>query len=57
MSDNAASQRSGLSFVGQSVTRVEDERLLIGEGRYVADVGGRRDLERDGNRVAHRDKP
>ena len=41
MSDSTVpptTQRSGLSFVGQSVTRVEDERLLIGEGRYVADV-------------------
>ena len=27
---------SGL--VGQSVTRVEDDRLLIGNGRYVADL-------------------
>ncbi len=31
-------QRSGLGFVGQSVTRVEDDRLLRGNGRYVADV-------------------
>ncbi|MEM9610622.1 MAG: xanthine dehydrogenase family protein molybdopterin-binding subunit [Actinomycetota bacterium] len=33
-----AVQTSGLGFVGQSVKRVEDERLLIGAGRYVADV-------------------
>ena len=31
-------QTSGLGFVGQSVKRIEDERLLIGEGEYVADV-------------------
>lgn len=31
-------QTSGLGFVGQSVKRVEDERLLTGGGRYVADV-------------------
>jgi carbon-monoxide dehydrogenase large subunit len=31
-------QRSGLGFVGQSVKRVEDRRLLTGEGRFVADV-------------------
>ncbi|MEE9416429.1 MAG: xanthine dehydrogenase family protein molybdopterin-binding subunit, partial [Acidimicrobiales bacterium] len=29
---------SGLSFVGQSVKRVEDDRLLRGNGRYVADI-------------------
>ena len=32
------SQTSGLGFVGQSVTRVEDDRLLRGHGRYVADI-------------------
>lgn len=31
-------QTSGLGFVGQSVKRVEDARLLRGEGRFVADV-------------------
>ncbi len=31
-------QTSGLGFVGQSVKRVEDERFLIGQGRFVADV-------------------
>lgn len=31
-------QRSGLGFVGQSVKRVEDDRLLRGQGRFVADV-------------------
>lgn len=31
-------QTSGLGFVGQSVKRVEDERLLVGKGRFVADV-------------------
>ncbi|MDG2112768.1 MAG: molybdopterin-dependent oxidoreductase, partial [Actinomycetota bacterium] len=31
-------QTSGLGFVGQSVKRVEDERLLTGGGRFVADV-------------------
>lgn len=31
-------QTSGLGFVGQSVTRVEDDRLLRGHGSYVADV-------------------
>ncbi len=31
-------QTSGLGFVGQSVERVEDERLLVGRGEYVADV-------------------
>ena len=36
MSDDV--QTSGLGFVGQSVTRVEDERLLQGRGTYVADV-------------------
>ncbi len=33
-----SAQTSGLGFVGQSVTRVEDDRLLRGNGRYVADV-------------------
>ena len=33
-----STQTSGLGFVGQSVKRIEDERLLIGEGEYVADV-------------------
>ena len=32
-------QTSGLGFVGQSVTRVEDDRFLIGHGRFVADIG------------------
>ena len=32
-------QTSGLGFVGQSVHRVEDDRLLVGDGRFVADVG------------------
>lgn len=31
-------QTSGLGFVGQSVRRVEDERLLVGKGTFVADV-------------------
>ncbi len=31
-------QTSGLGFVGQSVKRVEDERLLIGQGKFVADL-------------------
>ncbi len=31
-------QTSGLGFVGQSVKRVEDGRLLRGRGRYVADA-------------------
>ncbi|MGA0237795.1 MAG: xanthine dehydrogenase family protein molybdopterin-binding subunit [Acidimicrobiales bacterium] len=31
-------QTSGLGFVGQSVTRIEDDRFLIGKGRFVADV-------------------
>ncbi len=31
-------QTSGLGFVGQSVPRVEDARLLTGRGRFVADV-------------------
>jgi carbon-monoxide dehydrogenase large subunit len=34
--DSPANNRSGL--VGQSVKRVEDNRLLTGNGRYVADV-------------------
>lgn len=33
-----SSQTSGLGFVGQSVKRVEDDRFLIGEGQFVADV-------------------
>ena len=33
---NAGTNTSGL--VGQSVKRVEDDRLLVGNGRYVADV-------------------
>ena len=33
---SAGTNMSGL--VGQSVTRVEDDRLLIGNGRYVADL-------------------
>ena len=32
----SGSNLSGL--VGQSVTRVEDDRLLIGNGRYIADL-------------------
>ena len=31
-------QTSGLGFTGQSVKRVEDERFLVGQGRFVADV-------------------
>lgn len=31
-------QTSGLGFVGQRVKRVEDERFLIGEGEFVADL-------------------
>ncbi len=31
-------QTSGLGFVGQSVKRVEDDRLLRGQGTFVADV-------------------
>ncbi len=31
-------QQSGLGFVGQSVKRVEDQRLLTGKGCYVADI-------------------
>lgn len=31
-------QTSGLGFVGQRVRRIEDERFLIGEGTYVADI-------------------
>ncbi|MGI9596318.1 MAG: xanthine dehydrogenase family protein molybdopterin-binding subunit, partial [Acidimicrobiales bacterium] len=31
-------QTSGLGFVGQSVPRIEDERLLVGEGTFVADI-------------------
>ena len=31
-------QTSGLGFVGQAVKRVEDERFLIGEGKFVADL-------------------
>ena len=33
-----SAQTSGLGFVGQSVKRVEDDRLLRGEGTFVADV-------------------
>lgn len=33
-----SAQNSGLGFVGQSVARVEDDRLLRGKGQYVADV-------------------
>ena len=36
VTDPAPSNRSGL--VGQSVKRVEDDRLLTGKGRYVADI-------------------
>lgn len=36
VTDPAPTNRSGL--VGQSVKRVEDDRLLTGNGRYVADV-------------------
>ncbi|MGI9625059.1 MAG: xanthine dehydrogenase family protein molybdopterin-binding subunit [Acidimicrobiales bacterium] len=35
---NDSKQTSGLGFVGQSVVRVEDDRLLKGEGTFVADV-------------------
>ncbi|WP_419928918.1 xanthine dehydrogenase family protein molybdopterin-binding subunit [Candidatus Poriferisocius sp.] len=38
MSTTETTQTSGLGFVGQSVTRVEDDRLLRGNGQYVADV-------------------
>ncbi len=38
MSANTGRQTSGLGFVGQSVKRVEDERFLIGEGAFVADL-------------------
>lgn len=38
MTGAADRQTSGLGFTGQSVQRVEDERLLLGEGRFVADV-------------------
>ncbi len=31
-------QTSGLGFTGQSVKRVEDDRFLVGEGRFVADI-------------------
>lgn len=34
----ADTQTSGLGFIGQSVKRVEDDRLLRGEGKFVADV-------------------
>lgn len=33
-----SAQTSGLGFVGQSVKRVEDDRLLRGDGRYLADM-------------------
>ncbi len=33
-----SSQTSGLGFTGQSVKRVEDERFLVGEGTFVADL-------------------
>jgi len=35
---NTDHQTSGLGFVGQSVKRVEDQRLLTGNGHYVADI-------------------
>ncbi len=38
MTSTDHTQTSGLGFVGQSVKRVEDDRLLRGHGRYVADV-------------------
>jgi len=38
MSFDTDRQTSGLGFVGQSVKRVEDERFLIGEGTFVADI-------------------
>ncbi len=38
MTDTQDRQTSGLGFVGQSVKRVEDERFLIGEGKFVADI-------------------
>lgn len=38
MSFDGERQTSGLGFVGQSVKRVEDERFLIGEGEFVADI-------------------
>ncbi len=31
-------QSSGLGFVGQRVKRVEDERFLVGEGKFIADL-------------------
>lgn len=34
---SADRQTSGLGFTGQSVKRVEDERLLVGKGEFVAD--------------------
>src|SRR6185436_9577464 len=30
---------AGVKFVGERLRRVEDRRLLTGEGRYVADIG------------------
>ena len=36
--DNQDRQTSGLGFVGQKVKRIEDERFLIGEGTFVADI-------------------
>jgi len=38
MTDTQDRQTSGLGFVGQRVKRVEDERFLIGEGEFVADI-------------------
>ena len=38
MSFDNERQTSGLGFVGQSVKRVEDERFLIGKGKFVADI-------------------
>ncbi len=38
MTDIPDRQTSGLGFVGQRVKRVEDERFLIGEGQFVADL-------------------
>jgi len=55
------------NWIGQSVSRVEDERLLKGQGRYLADVkipgtleartgcaGRRRGVHPQGHRRPHR---
>lgn len=38
MTDTKDTQTSGLGFMGQRVQRVEDDRLLVGKGEFVADV-------------------